>query len=277
MISTILLSLGCSYTQKLVKTETEAALAKIDTSALSDLVLPNELDRLPSPVQHYLLNAGVVGRPRTKMFQAHFEGRMKMGGETDSWRKVEGHQSSFMDSSYTRIFYIKTRMFGIVPVVGRDKYDNGQGNMRIRVMDKFTVVNTLSETMDKSALVTFLNDLMFFPSAMLSPKVKWEAVSDSSAKATLTDCGKSVSGIFFFNSDHDIVNFVTDDRTYDNGRGDVRKARWWTPMRKHATFKGIRVPVEGGAEWDFGDRRFFYADFKFRDIAYDAFKLIPQR
>ena len=54
---------------------------------------------------------------------------------------------------------------------------------------------------------------------MLNEKVVWEPVSDTSARATLSDCGISVSGIFFFSSNGDPVNFVTDDRTCDDGRG----------------------------------------------------------
>ena len=54
---------------------------------------------------------------------------------------------------------------------------------------------------------------------MLNKKVVWEPVSDTSARATLTDCGVSVSSVFFFDRSGDLVNFVTDDRTYDDGRG----------------------------------------------------------
>ena len=58
---------------------------------------------------------------------------------------------------------------------------------------------------------------------MLNKKVVWETVSDTSARPTLSDCGSSVPGIFFFGTNGDLVNFVTDDRTCDDGRGRRQK------------------------------------------------------
>ncbi|MBL8024940.1 MAG: hypothetical protein JNL74_00935 [Fibrobacteres bacterium] len=268
------LTFSCSQTKKLAIAEAAAELSSIDKSAPA-IVQADDLKDLPAPVKRYLTKSGVVGKPHTKMFRTRFTGRMKLGGEEDKWREVSGFQYSFIESTLTRIFYIETRMYG-VPVVGRDRYFQGHGNMLIKLMDKFAVVNATGESMDKSALITFLNDMMFFPSAMLTPFVKWAPVNDSTALATITDKGKTVSGLFYFNKEDEIVNFVTDDRTYDNGRGDVRKARWWTPVIKHADVNNVHIPVAGSAEWDFGDRRFLYADFKFSDIDYNSFELYKE-
>lgn len=271
MTISICLFAGCSQTKKLAISEAAAELERIDKST-PGIIKATDLNDLPIPVNRFLLKSGVVGKPQTKMFRANFKGRMRMRGEKDKWRDVKGFQYSFIDSTLTRIFYIETRMYG-VPVVGRDLYYQGHGNMLIKVMDKFPAVNAKGKSMDKSALVTFLNDMIFFPSAMLIPKVKWSAINDTCARATISDHGITVSGIFFFNNQDEIVNFVTDDRTYDDGRGDVRKARWWTPMREHSSVNNVRIPFEGGAEWDFFDHRFLYANFKFSEIEYNTFDL----
>ena len=264
---------SCSSTHRLAINEAEKALAKIGRTIPPDTIRTSDLDSLPAPVKRYLLKSGVVGKERIKTFRGKFAREMKVGGENSKWMKVKVEQYSFIDSTLTRIFYIKSRMFGIVPIVGRDKYENGKGNMLIRLFDLFTVVNQTGPSMDKSALVTFLNDMAMFPMAMLNKKVAWQPVNDTSARAALTDCGNTVSGIFYFNRSDDLVNFETGDRTYDNGRGDVRKAKWRTPFWNYRDCNGVRTPMEGDAVWDFGDRTFPYARFSLKDVGYNNYML----
>jgi hypothetical protein len=262
----LMITTGCQSTGNLTLTEAQSALEVYKQTSLSDPISTKDLDSLPAPVKRFLLNSGVVGKSHLQFFRGKFSGSMKVGGEKAAWSKVKVVQYSFLDdTSLTRIFYIRTKMFGIVPVFGRDKYANGKGQMLIRVADLFTVVNKTGPSMDKSELVTFLNDMTMFPAAFLNKRVAWEAIDDTSAKATLTDHGLTVSGIFFFDHNDNIVNFVTDDRTYDNGRGDVRKARWWTPFYAYQEIDGLRVPSKGEAQWDFGDHRFTYAKLDILD------------
>jgi hypothetical protein len=261
---------GCTSTCKRACTEANAALERIHRLPPPDTVKAADLDRVPPPVKRYLLKAGVVGKEQVRTFRGRFTGEMKVGGEKSNWTKVRVTQYSFVDSTLTRIFYIESRMFGLLPVVGRDKLEAGRGNMLIRVGDMVTVVNQTGPTMDRSALVTFLNDMAMFPAALLDRHVSWEPVTDSTARATLTDCGISVSAMFMFDRSGDLVDFYTDDRTYDDGRGDVRKARWRTPLRNFREFAGVRIFSEGEAVWDFGDRQFPYARFKLQDVGYNT-------
>jgi hypothetical protein len=269
----VLFATGCNQTRNLAISEAHTALNNLHRPALPDTITSADLDSLPAPVKRYLEKTGVIGKEHLLTFRGKFTGQMKLGGEKAAWTKVNVVQYSVMDSTLTRVFYITTKMFGFIPIVGRDKYENGKGNMLIRVMDLFTVVNQSGPTMDKSTLVTFLNDLSLFPMAMLSKKVTWEALSDTSARATLSDCGNSVSGIFYFTRDGDLNNFETRDRTYDDGRGDVRTAKWWTPLRNPTIYAGVRIFSEGDAVWDFGDRKFHYARFTINDVGYNMFAL----
>jgi hypothetical protein len=44
------------------------------------------------------------------------------------WIKIKYKQYNFIPAP-SRVVYIYSRMFGIIPFEGRDKYQNGQGNM----------------------------------------------------------------------------------------------------------------------------------------------------
>lgn len=266
---------NCSYSKHLARSEAKTVLNRMRRPAVPDTIRLSDLDRVPVPVRSYLIKTGVVGHEQVRTFRAKFTGkfRMKEGG---SWLPINVIQYSFLDSNFTRIFYIEGTMWHIFPVKGRDKYMDGKGNMVIRPLELFTAVNQTGEAMDRSALVTFLNDMLMFPMAMLNSKVNWEAITDSSARATLSDCGHTVSGIFYFNKEHDLIDFETSDRTYDDGRGDIRKAKWWTPLNKHHEINGLRIPGEGQAVWDFGDHSFPYASFKIQDVGYNLYQLYDQ-
>jgi hypothetical protein len=53
-----------------------------------------------------------------------------------------------------RIALMKGRMAGVIPFEGRDKYQDGHGNMRIKVMKLLTLGESKGSYMDESALVT---------------------------------------------------------------------------------------------------------------------------
>lgn len=44
-------------------------------------------------------------------------------------------------------------------------------------------------------------------------------------------------------------------------------------MRSHRELNGVRIPTEGDAIWDFGDRRFLYATFRLADVGYNTYAL----
>ena len=250
--------------------EAAAALAQINPGSKPRIIELSDLEKLPEPVSKYLIHCGVVGKEHGWAFSGRFTGKMKLKENTD-WVPVKVVQYNVLGPSLTRIFFIKSKMFGFVPIVGRDKYEDGRGNMLIKIADLFKIVDQRGESMDRSELVTFLNDMAMFPAAMLNKKVTWEPADTRSARATLTDYDKSVSGIFYFDENFDIVNFETDDRTYDSGTGDVRKAKWWTPFRNHFDNCGIRTPGEGDAVWEFENgSKYHYADFKMEQIKYNS-------
>lgn len=260
---------GCSSTKALYQKEVAAALAASDPPGLGDRVRAEEVEILPAPVAAYLRRAGVVGQPRVRSLRAQLKGRIKTS-EDGRWLPFQAEQHSTLGADYARYFYLKGTMLGVIPVYGRDKYERGSGEMLIRPLDLFTAAEVSGPEMARSALVTMLNDLFMAPAAMLDERIMWEAVSDTSARATLVDDSLRVSGVFIFDDDRDLVDFYTDDRTYDDGRGTSQRARWWTPLSRHRVVNGVRMPTFGRATWDFGDRTYTYVEMEVIDVEYNV-------
>lgn len=234
----------------------------------SRIVAEEELRGLPEPVQRYMRYAQVVGKEKAQVARIRFKGefRMRVGGK---WMGVETEQTSFLDDP-VRVFYIKGRYLGIVPISGRDLYARGEGNMLIKLLHFVTVENARGREMNQSGLVTFLNDMVMIPTAFLDQRVTWTAVDDRSVRATLKESGMSVSAMIHFNGSGEIVNFVTEDRYHSDGGGLYSNVKWSTPFRNYREIEGVRVPTEGEGVWHFDAGEFCYAKFRLRDVRYNS-------
>ena len=80
---------------------------------------------------------------------------------------------------------MKNAIMGIFPFEGRDKYQDGHGNMLIKLLKAITVVDAKSKEMDQSALVTVLAESLIVPTYALRQYIKWTALDANSAGAEI--------------------------------------------------------------------------------------------
>src|SRR5262245_38806522 len=124
--------------------------------ALRPIIGETELSTLPEPVQRYLRFMRVPGAPKTWSFRAHWPGRFRLGRER-RWLACEAWQYNCR-LGVTRIFHMRLRLGGVLPVLVRDTYVSGRGRMLGRVFDAFSVVDQSDEKIATGELVTYLND-----------------------------------------------------------------------------------------------------------------------
>lgn len=225
-----------------------------------------EIEGLPDTVRRYLRFMGVVGRPRAWSFRAASVGRFRLGPERP-WLPCDAWQyNTCLDLA--RIFHIRIRFGGVVPVVGRDTYLRSRGRMLIRLFDRFPVEDASGPEYDTSELVTYLNDaIMLAPSMLLGPETTWSAVDDGSFDVALTDSGRTVSARAFVDESGAPQSFSTTDRflqdPYD-AQHRVIRAQWTTPVSGWDIADGHRMPVDGQAVWRLPQGDFSYAELRVR-------------
>ena len=176
-----------------------------------------------------------------------------------------------------RIFHIRLRFFGIVPVLGRDTYVDGHGRMLIRLLDLVTVGDGTGEAYDIGELVTYLNDgIMIAPTMLLVPNVRWSEVDGRSFDVSLTDHGRTVQARVFLDEQGAPVNFETTDRFYSDSKdpAKVTRCRWTTPMEGFQEVGGRRLPMRGRAVWHPPEGELAYAEFTL-DPATLGFNVAP--
>ena len=229
----------------------------------SDLVTEADLSPLPQSVQRYLRFMGVVGQPRDWAFRLGFTGRFRTK-PNQAWMAFEAWQYNSR-LTVARIFQIRIRFGGLVPVVGRDTYLEGRGRMLIRLLDLFTLEDASGEEYDIGELVTYLNDaVLIAPSMLLVPAVTWTPVDAGSFDVALTNHNHTVTARVVLDESGAPQEFSTTDRFCydpDNPKRLVR-ARWTTPIAGWQMIDGRKLPSRAEATWYLPRGPFTYADFR---------------
>ncbi|MDB5903898.1 MAG: uncharacterized protein JWM26_2776 [Betaproteobacteria bacterium] len=101
----------------------------------------------------------------------------------------------------------------------------------------------------RGELMRYFAESAWYPTALLpSQGIRWSAVDDRSAHATLEDGDLAVTMLFSF-SDDGLIDTV---RAEDRGRlvgGKTFPTSWQGRFRNYAVRDGMRVPLEGEAAW----------------------------
>jgi hypothetical protein len=221
-----------------------------------------DLASLPEPARRLMRFAGVIGRPRDWSFRARWETRFRLAPDKP-WMASEVWQYN-TNLDIARIFHMRMRLRGIVPIHVRDLYVRGAGHMVGRIVDSFSIVDNDSEKVTIGELVTYLNDaLLFAPSMLLGPGTTWLPVDGQSFDVSLTDRGRTVVGRVLVDARGALTDFATTDRFGEepaHREAGLVQARWTTPVASWAVVSGRPRPVSMRAIWHFSTGDFCYAE-----------------
>ncbi len=246
------------------------ALADIDPSPA--VVAESDLAGLPSPLAAYIRRAGAVGQPRVVSFHADFHGRIRSGPDAP-WMPFTGQQVNTYGSQPQRVFLMDATRSGL-PVTVLHVFDSSTATMRVKLLSLFTLVDASGPEMDRGETVTVFNDLVVMaPGAILDAPVTWTAIDPRHVRGEFTNGGEPVSAVMTFNAEHDLVDFVSDDRTRASADGRTfAQHRWSTPLTGHHDSDGHRVFTLGEGVWHTGPHgeSFTYLELHLDAISYNV-------
>jgi hypothetical protein len=234
-------------------------------------VREGHLQGLPAPVRRYLKATNIVGKPRTVFARARWLGEFRRGPD-QKWMPLVCEQYNRIDKP-ARLWYAAMKFMPFVNFYVRDAYHNGEGTMYARLTPWYKMFDERGPEYAQGELLVALNDMVFFPSAFLSESVRWAALDDRSARATLTTPNTTVSGVFYFNEHNDVVDFEA-ERYRTVGKASVM-TKWTTPFRDHREVNGVRIPTSGEAVWHLAEGSYSYVRVSLVDIQYNAFCRYP--
>lgn len=222
------------------------------------IVTADELAPLPAPVRRWLETSGVVGKPRARTVRVLQRGGMRTSPD-----------AAFMPARATQYFTVDepgfvwtvdVTMKGL-PVVGRDTFTDGRGHMLIKVGGLITVADGTGEKFDQGTLLRFLGETVWFPSAALSPWLRWEPIDEHSARATMSWKGTTGSATFEFDERGRVKGLFA--RRYFDGK---TLEDWRIPITAWKALRGVEVPTQGGAVWKLASGDFDYYHWEILDV-----------
>lgn len=170
-----------------------------------EVVTSADIEKLPPAVKRWLTNAGVVGKERVRTVCLKQRGLIRMKQDAP-W--MEGVAEQYFTVNPPGFIWIpKFRLTPFLFFTGRDRYVAGQGKMTIKLLSLITVVDAGGKEIDQGAMVRYLGEMAWFPTAALSGYVKWEGIDDTSARATMNYGGMTASAVFRFSETGDVVEF----------------------------------------------------------------------
>lgn len=246
----------------------EAALPGLP---IDGVVTDAALANLPAPVAAYLRQSGAIGQPRVSNFRARIHGRIR-GGATKAWMTFTGEQVDLFGPQPSRIFFMDATMFGLPVDVLHTFVPSAE--MRVKVCSLVPIVSAAGPNMDRAETVTLFNDLcVLAPAALVDAPVAWQAIDDHHARGTFTNGAEAVTADLVFNDDHELVDFISDDRFRASADGkSFTQQRWSTPISGYRAVGSRRIGVYGECRWHapYPEGEFPYLEFNVDEILYNV-------
>jgi hypothetical protein len=229
------------------------------------LVTADMMAGLPEPVQRYMAYTGLTGTPWIESVRLKQVGRFRLGADRP-WMPLTAVETYTTDPPGL-IWNARFKVAGLPILRARDCYEAGRGHMYGKLAGLLTVFDLRGDELDQATRVRYLNEMMWFPTALLGENVTWEAVDDDSARVVFDDGAGSVSATMHFDAEGKLINFTA--MRYREAGGVFSLDPWSTPMTGYGEFAGLKLPTRGRAVWHLPGGDLSYAELEITEIQYN--------
>jgi hypothetical protein len=225
-----------------------------------------ELEGLPEPVQRFFRTVIKDGQAIASAVKLSQQGLFNMNEMEDKW------------SPFTATQFVITQRLGfdwdariqMAPGVNafvHDTYLLGEGSLHASLLGLFTVADVGgTPEANQGELLRFFAEAPWYPTALLpSQGVRWEAIDDTSARATLTDGATTVSLVFQFNAEGAIATMRAEARYRDKVTAMPWGGRFW----EYSVRNGMLIPLEGEVGWEYPEGIRLYFKGRITEIEYE--------
>ena len=222
--------------------------AKLPAPAGFDKVYDaREIEGLPAPVQRYFRAVLKDGQPLIATATFELAGTINMstsGGEQwktfTSWQRAIVHRPGFLWNG-------RVVMFPGLAAHVHDSYISGAGTLHAAMLGLFTVAQVQGGgEIARGELMRYFAEMVWYPTALLpSLGVRWAAVDDHTANATLVDGPISLTLLFRFDDAGLITSVHAAARGSVVGK-EMVMLPWDCTVSNYQLRHGMMVPTRGG-------------------------------
>lgn len=269
-IANLIILLACipAYFQQQFHEKLSQERNKIIASTLplnSESISSDDLKTLPPAIQKWLKASGCLGKKPISSVQLEQSLQLKLKAEDEKWNLGTAEQYFSVEPPAFH-WTIKTSMNPYLKVFGRDQYVNGKGQMTIKLLGMITVADARDDPkISQASLQRYLAEMVWFPTAALSPYVEWEHIDQHTARGRMSYKGISGSGVFHFDEAGKFSKF-TAQRYMDPS--DEEPTEWVVRSTSSGTFDGIEVPVACEASWQMPEGEWTWLKLKIEEVEF---------
>lgn len=229
----------------------------------------DEVDALPALLKKYFQLVLQDGAPIIRHASLTQTGGFRVRPDMQGWSSMRARQV-FACQPKGFVWNAVITIFGGLPVHVCDSYIAGHGSMRGKLLALFTIIDAQHQReLDEAALQRFLAEAVWFPSALLpSQGVRWKALDEHHAEATISDGTITTSLQFEFNSDGEIVSVYAPAR-FREVAGKFITTPWKGRLSNYIQIGHYRVPQQAEVEWHLQQQIYPYWKASIKDIQYD--------
>jgi hypothetical protein len=226
-------------------------------------VTASMVDALPPAAQRYFRHAGVVGQPIPRLVRLKQKGRIRSSVESN-WMEFEADETySTNPPAFIWRAYFPAPLMPVV--VGRDEYLEGKGSIVMKMLALVPVADEHGDELRAAGLMRYLNEIMWFPAALLGTNVQISAAGDDAFHAKIVDNDLSAEADFFIDEGGVVTNFRA--MRFNTGTRSVEV--WETPVTATTELGGLKLPSGGSAVWKLSGGDLDYIELRVTEVSYE--------
>lgn len=209
----------------------------------------DELVGLPPPVQRYFRTVLQEGQPVVTAVEVEHKGTFNMSDTGENWKPFTSIQRVVTQRPG---FDWEARIKMAPGLVARvhDAYIAGEGILHGSLFGLISIVKMIgTKEVAEGELMRFFAETAWYPTALLPGQgVRWEAVSDTTARATMQDGDIVMTMLFRFN-DSGLIESVYAEARGRTVAGTVIPTPWEGRWSNYEMRQGMLVPILGEVAW----------------------------
>jgi hypothetical protein len=206
------------------------------------------LDNLPAPVARYLRWA-LQERRDINWVRLTQVGSLRTDARSDHWLSFTATHVA-APSAIGFVWRAGVAVAPLIHVRVRDAFIEGTGSGQVAILSAFTIPQDAdTPEMNAGSLHRYLAEAVWYPTALLpSGNLKWSAIDDARALATLETHRVRVSLEFRFAPSGEVTTIYTPARwgSFDAG---YRQMPWEGHFANYELRNGVRVPMVADVGW----------------------------
>lgn len=215
----------------------------------------SDLENLPSLLQKYLKEIGILGNKEIKRMKLTQRGDFKLNPNS-KWKRFRAEQYVNTENM-SFLWYAKIKMIPLINFHVIDEFIEGKGALNAKLFNLLTVVDESGSKLDKGEFLRFLGEMTWYPTFFLNENIEYEKIDDKTIQVELIYNGETkISGNLIFNDTGLIEEFTT--KRYYTDKDQISLEDWHGYWFNYEEIDGILIPKRFKVCWNLENQEYCY-------------------